>query len=107
MGAIDLSARIQAINRMNGAEHRSTPKKAKKEVSFVPDPKKVWKTDDIEGIWETAQEENYIDKSGATLDQIYKELQALTDAVSEQAAELKKINKHINATQKMLKKKNQ
>lgn len=106
MGAIDLSARIQAINRMNGTEHKATPKKAKKEV-IAPDPKKVWKTDDIEGIWETAQEENYIDKSGATLDQIYQELRALTDAVSEQAAELKKINKHINATQKMLKKKNQ
>lgn len=106
MGAIDLSARIQAINRMNGVEHKPTPKKAKKEV-IAPDPKKVWKADDIEGIWETAKEENYIDKSGVTLDQVYQELRALTDAVSEQAAELKKINKHINATQKMLKKKNQ
>ena len=62
--------------------------------------------EEVEKSWEEAKAEEQTKEEFApiTLEQVYLELQALTDAVSNQADELKKINKHINATQKMLKK---
>ena len=100
MGAIDLSARIQAINRMNGVEHKPTKKTSK----LKKEPKENSATNPVEAIWDEARANSTFSKEIVTLEQVYSELQALTTAVSEQTAELKKINKHINSTQKMLKK---
>lgn len=89
-----LTERIRAINRINHATKEEDKEEAT-EQSLVAA---------VEQSWEEAQAEEEQEKPIITLETVYLELQALTDAVSQQAEELKKINKHINATQKMLKK---
>ena len=89
-----LTERIRAINRINHAVKEEDKEEAT-EQSLVAA---------VEQSWEEAQAEEEKIKPVVTLEMVYLELQALTDAVSQQAEELKKINKHINATQKMLKK---
>lgn len=92
---ISLIERVQSINRMNNAE-REENKEQKVEQSMV---------EAVEQSWENAKaEEKKEVHTEVTIEMLYLEIQALTEVVEKQAEELKKINKHINATQKMLKK---
>ena len=95
---MDLSERIRAINRMHGAE----PKE-----SVTPTPEDALEQEhiatlkeEVEPIWEEAAKT----QNEVTLEKVYTAVQELKEAIEAQAGEIKKINKHVNMTQKMLKK---
>lgn len=93
-----LTDRIRSINRMNNT-HKDEEIEEKMEQSLVET------VEEVEQSWEKAKEEEKKEvKTGVTLDMLYLEVQALTETIAQQTEEIKKINKHINATQKMLKK---
>lgn len=101
---MDLSARIKMINKTNGVTVEPQPithsvealsEQSKKDTeAFSPNP-----TEEL-----TPQPTNE-EVPNDVLSEILERLDSLTKAVESQATELKKINKHINATQKELKKK--
>lgn len=90
-----LTERIRSINRMNGVERKEEEREKQTEQRMV---------EAVEQSWEDAKAEEKKVNTEVTIEMLYLEVQALTEAVEKQAEELKKINKHINATQKMLKK---
>lgn len=90
-----LTERIRSINRMNGVERKEEEREKQTEQRMV---------EAVEQSWEDAKAEEKKVNTEVTIEMLYLEIQALTEAVEKQAEELKKINKHINATQKMLKK---
>lgn len=92
-----LTERIRSINRMNGATPiREEENEERLEQSMV---------EAVEQSWEEAKAEPQATiNEPVTLEMLYLEIQALKQTIAQQADELKKINKHINATQKMLKK---
>lgn len=89
-----LTERIRSINRMNGVERKEEEREKQTEQRMV---------EAVEQSWEDAKAEEKKVNTEVTIEMLYLEIQALTEAVEKQAEELKKINKHINATQKMLK----
>lgn len=90
-----LTERIRSINRMNGVERKEEEREKQTEQRMV---------EAVEQSWEDAKAEEKKVNTEVTIEMLYLEIQALTEVVEKQAEELKKINKHINATQKMLKK---
>ena len=91
---MDLSARIRAINKMNGHE---TPAPQPIEPPVEPEPVTQ---EEAEMTWADAQRE----EPEVTLADLKKSIDELKEVIAAQADDLKKINKHVNATQKLLKK---
>lgn len=95
---IDLSSRIQMINRTNQMENFS-PISQEEPLSVTT----------TEAIWEETKESPVSESISEpvetiTLEDLAKKIDALVEVVNENTAMLAKINKHVNATQKMLKK---
>lgn len=101
--AMNLSDRIKMINLRNGCptEQCDECKEAQAEERLVADVEKVWE-EEKERLAESAERE--LTDTVPASNEILAELHAMRVALEEQGAMLAKINKHINATQKMLKK---
>lgn len=120
MGVIDLSERIRSINRMNSVKSASPQDRhpediwEEKEAELVELAKKVETPADETAYTMKTGYDDYeqCDKPKLKVDrpvwemveELKKEIVEMREAFNRQAEELKKINKHVNATQKMLKK---
>lgn len=95
---INLSDRIRAINRMNSVETKN-PAPSAPEEALEQEHIEALK-EEVEPIWEEAKKK----QEEVTLEDVYSVVKELKDVIDAQANEIKKINKHVNMTQKMLKK---
>lgn len=98
---MDLSERIRSINKTNGVEVKPQPPKRQRAQQQKPSIQ-VAKRDLSVAEMEAAL--NRARNPENPIDEILERLDRLTEAIEAQAVELKKINKHVNATQKELKK---
>lgn len=105
----NLSEKIKFINRQN--ELRKEMTEAEREESLVKTVEQVWADEDkrIQEETELSQEEfNAVDPNPETpthtIAELYNMIRNLQETVAPIPEMLTKINKHINATQKALKK---
>lgn len=98
---MDLSSRIKLINKQNEYLN-SQPKETDEQEQLGEDNLLAA----VEETWANQQaiEEKETSDKQVTLADIYKEAQEIKAMISDHNDLLSKINKHINATQKMLKK---
>jgi len=95
----NLSALTRSINRING-----TPRSEKKPAPAEPvatEPEPV-PQEEAEQVW--AEEKEKLATPKGDYADLCDRLTALEDAVKEMTQSLALVNKHVNATQKMLKK---
>ena len=89
---MDLSERIRSINRTNGVEVKPQPPKRQKLQQQEPSlqvAKRELSVAEMEAALNSTRNKDPIDE-------ILERLDRLTEAIEAQAAELKKINKHVN-----------
>lgn len=91
---MNLSAVTRSINKMNG-----TPHLEKKPEPVEPEPVPQ---EEAEQVW--AEEKEKLATPKGDYSDLCERISALEQAVSEMVQNMALVNKHVNATQKMLKK---